>query len=122
MASLGDSETRCRRVLEIDMANSDEGLHEFRAALDALYGPGLERAALFGSRARGDARAGSDYDFAVFLRDYQDRWVESDRVVDAANAVLISSGAFTHAMPYRAAQDDERSPVMHEILRDGRNL
>jgi uncharacterized protein len=29
--------------------------------------PGLRRVILFGSRARGDAREGSDYDFAVIL-------------------------------------------------------
>jgi predicted nucleotidyltransferase len=30
--------------------------------------PGVKRVILFGSRARGDAREGSDYDFAVILR------------------------------------------------------
>ena len=121
MASFGDSEARHRRVLEIGMVNPDEGLHEFKAALDTLYGPGLECAVLFGSWARGDARAESDYDVAVFLRNYQDRWVASDRVAAAANALLVSSGAFINAMPYRAAPDDERSPVMDEIRRDDQN-
>jgi predicted nucleotidyltransferase len=43
-------------------------LKRFRAALDATDGAPLERAVLFGSRARGDAEPGSDYDVAVFLR------------------------------------------------------
>ena len=48
-------------------------LKRFRAALDELYGERLERAVLFGSRARGDAHADPDYDIAVFLRDMPDR-------------------------------------------------
>ena len=47
----------------------DRVLIRFRAGLDIAYGPRLERVVLFGSRARGDARPGSDYDVAVFLRD-----------------------------------------------------
>ena len=39
----------------------------FRQALDKVYGDKIERVVLFGSRARGDARPGSDYDVAVFL-------------------------------------------------------
>ncbi len=43
-------------------------------ALDARYGDRLERAVLFGSRARGDARPDFDFDVAVGLRDYTDLW------------------------------------------------
>jgi uncharacterized protein len=43
-------------------------LRRFKAALDALYGDEIDRVVLFGSRARGDAYAESDYDVAVFLK------------------------------------------------------
>ena len=33
----------------------------FRAALDDIYGPRIERVVLFGSHGRGDARPESDY-------------------------------------------------------------
>ena len=42
----------------------DTVMSRLRAALQALYGDRLERAMLFGSRARGDARPDSDYDVA----------------------------------------------------------
>ena len=58
-------------------------LKEFRAALGAMYGDRIERIVLFGSRARVDAMPESDYDVAVFLKDYTDRWVEADRIADA---------------------------------------
>ena len=51
----------------------DPILTRFRATLDEIYGPRLERVMLYGSRARGDAREDSDYDVAVFLRDMPDR-------------------------------------------------
>jgi predicted nucleotidyltransferase len=45
--------------MNAELAN-DPILTRFRAALGALYGSRLERVVLFGSRARGDARADSD--------------------------------------------------------------
>jgi hypothetical protein len=48
----------------------DPILKRFRAAVTEIYGNRVERVVLFGSRARGDAREDSDYDVAVFLRDY----------------------------------------------------
>ena len=104
------------------MAANIKMLTEFKAALNALYGARLERVILFGSRARGDARPESDYDIAVFLKDYVDRWTEADILADAATQVLSKTGDFIHAMPYRAAQYDERSPLMHEIRSEGLDL
>ena len=42
------------------MDAADPILSRFRAEMRALYGARLERLVLFGSRARGDAKAGSD--------------------------------------------------------------
>ena len=81
---------------------SDPVLAHFRAALDRLYGESLERVVLFGSRARGDAHDDSDYDVAVFLRDLTDRWREISRLAAIETDFLAQTGAFIHAMPYRA--------------------
>ena len=104
------------------MRSRDPILQDFRSALDAMYGERLVRVVLFGSRARGDGRPDSDYDVAVFLSDYSDRWTESDRIADATAEVLSRTGAFIHAMPYRVGQYQERSPLMHEIRREGLDL
>ena len=93
-------------------------LVRFRAALEQLYGPRLDRVVLFGSRARGDARPDSDYDVAVFLNGFRDRWSEMDRLVPVVTDILYDDGAFIHAMPYRAGADRDRTPLMHEIRRD----
>jgi uncharacterized protein len=101
---------------------ADPVLIRFRAALDALYGNRIERVVLFGSRARGDATPDSDYDVAVFLNDLDDRWVEADRISDIETDILYDLGAFIHAMPYRSESYQERTPLMHELRREGVDL
>ena len=101
----------------------DPVLRQFRAALAALYGDRLDRAVLFGSRARGEAGPDSDYDVAVFLRDMPDRWEDMKRLADLSTDLLHRTGEVIHAMPYRAGTyADARMPLMHEIRREGIDL
>ncbi len=97
-------------------------LAKFRAVLDDLYGNRIERVVLYGSRARGDARPDSDYDIAVFLHDLDDRWAEVEKIAYAASDILAETGALIHAMPYRAGSYRERTPLMHEVRREGVEL
>jgi predicted nucleotidyltransferase len=97
-------------------------LSKFRAALDTLYGKRIERVVLYGSRARGDARADSDYDIAVFLQDLGDRWNEIDRIVALEGEILDETGAVINALPFGAGSYNERTPLMHELRREGIDL
>lgn len=98
-------------------------LVRFRRALDEIYGSQqIERVVLFGSRARGDARPDSDYDVAVFLRDMNDRFEEMDRLADLSTNILDETGAFVHAMPYRAGSYNERTPLMLGVRSEGIDL
>ena len=97
-------------------------LSKLRAALDTLYGERVERVVLFGSRARGDAQPDSDYDVAVFLKDLADRWAEADKIAIVATDILEETGEVIHAMPYRAGSYQERTPLMHELRREGLDL
>jgi uncharacterized protein len=101
---------------------SDPVLVRFRAALDEIYGDRIERVVLFGSRARGDARPDSDYDIAVFLRDFHDRWSVVDRLIPVVTDILYDDGAFIHAMPYREGAYRDLTPLMHEIRLEGLDL
>jgi predicted nucleotidyltransferase len=103
-------------------AVNDPILRRFRAALDQIYGERLERVVLFGSRARGDARADSDYDVAVFLRDPTDRPAELNRLADLGTDILNETGEFIHAMPYRAGSFEERAPLMLALRSEGVDL
>jgi uncharacterized protein len=101
---------------------ADPILQRFRAQLDKLYGPRLERVVLFGSRARGDAKQDSDYDIAVFLTELRDRWEELDRLAEVETDFLAATGALVHCMPYKTDDWHARSPMMSEIRRDGLEL
>jgi predicted nucleotidyltransferase len=101
----------------------DPILKRFRAALDALYGERIERVVLFGSRARGDARTDSDYDLAVFIKDFGAFATELDPLVEIGTDILYDTGAVINALPFPAgAYDAERTGFMHELRRDGRDL
>jgi predicted nucleotidyltransferase len=100
----------------------DPVLTRFRRALDTVFGERIERVMLFGSRARGEARDDSDYDIAVFLRDFKERWPEVDRLVAIETDLLYEAGAFVHALPFRAGAWQERSPLMSAVRRAGVDL
>ena len=97
-------------------------LKRFRAAVRNIYGERVERVVLFGSRARGDAHAESDYDIAVFLHDLTDRAAEMNRLADLSTKLIEEGGPFVHAMPYRAGSYNERTPLMLAIRTDGLDL
>ena len=100
----------------------DPVLSRFRAALDEMYGDQIARVVLFGSRARGDAHAESDYDVAVFLKELPDRWSELHRLADLRVKLIDDTGAFFDVLPYSAAAYADRSPLMREIRLDGLEL
>ena len=103
----------------------DPVLKHFRAAVEKAYGDRLERVILFGSRARGDAQPDSDYDIAVFLRDLNGldaRMAELERLAQIETAILYGTGEVICALPYPAGAYDDRTPLMHEIRREGIDL
>lgn len=100
----------------------DPILVRFRTALEEIFGDRIERLVLFGSRARGDAQADSDYDVAIFLRDLTNRRQEFRRLVPLVTDIVEETGAVIHPMPYRAGAWLDRTPLMHELRRDGVDL
>ena len=100
----------------------DPALTRFRAALTEIYGDRLERAVLFGSRARGDHRPDSDYDVAVFLHDMGGLWDELGPLADVTTAILVDMGAEITAQPFPAGEYRDDRPLMREIAREGLDL
>ena len=101
---------------------TDPVLVRFRQVLEEAYGPRLERAVLFGSRARGDAREDSDYDVAVFLHDLVDRDAEVDRLGFLQSRMIDEMDVFVHTMPFRAGAWAERTSLMRDVREEGRDL
>ena len=97
----------------------DAVLLRFRRALEQVYGDRLDRVVLFGFRARGDARADSDYDVAVFLKMMPDRRAEMNLLAGLRVQFLDAGDPFFEAMPFASSEYLERTPLMHEIRLDG---
>ncbi len=97
----------------------DPVLTRFRADLLGIYGDRLERTVLFGSRARGDFTPDSDYDVAVFLRDYTTRWDELWTLTGITTDIMADMGAMISAKPFRAGEYRDSRPLMQAITRDG---
>ena len=104
----------------LSASTPDPVLRDFKSALIELYGDRLDTVVLFGSRARGHALDGSDYDVAVFLRDLPDAWAERRRLADLRVDFLDRTGAFFDAKPYSIAAYSSRTPLMHDIRAHGR--
>ena len=100
----------------------DPVLARFRRAVERAYGGQIERLVLFGSRARGEARAGSDYDVGVFLHDLRDFDQEAQTLAEIETDILTATGAVILALPLRAGSHHDRTGLMQELRRDGRDL
>jgi uncharacterized protein len=101
---------------------NDPILSRFHAALAETYGDRLERAVLFGSRARGDFQPDSDYDIAVFIRDPGAWFDEVVRLADLGTDILMDTGAVISAKPFRAGAYNEPLPLMNAIRSEGLDL
>lgn len=109
-------------VMEKNAPADDPVLQRFKAALQEMYGDQIDRVVLFGSRARGEARPDSDYDIVVFLKQLPDAWKERFRLASLRVDFLDETGAFIDAKPYPTTAYRDRTPLMHEIRRDGLDL
>jgi uncharacterized protein len=104
------------------LPRNDPILTRFRATLAEVYGDGLERVVLYGSRARGDHRPDSDYDIAVFIKDGGSFYDESGRLATITTDILEDTGAVISATPFPAGAYRERTGFMHELRKDGLDL
>jgi predicted nucleotidyltransferase len=97
-------------------------MRRFAEAVRALYGERVDRIVLYGSRARGDAREESDWDVAVFLHELRDWWGESEPLAKVSVALMDDTGAVINPLLFEAGGHLRRTPLMHEIRRDGLDL
>jgi uncharacterized protein len=102
--------------------STDPVLGRFRKAVIETYGDRLERAVLYGSRARGEHQPDSDYDIAVFIKNPGGFAEESTHLAEVTTEILFDTGAVISATPFPAGAYRERSGFMHELRKDGLDL
>ena len=93
---------RFRSSSETVDPSADPVLRRFRKAIDAEYGDRIECVVLFGSQARSDHRPDSDYDVAVFLKDWRSLWEELGGMSQAALDILLDKGLVISAKTFNA--------------------
>ncbi|HAD04093.1 MAG: hypothetical protein A2091_11490 [Desulfuromonadales bacterium GWD2_61_12] len=94
----------------------------FSDNLRSRLGVELRQLILFGSRARGDWREGSDYDFVVILREKNRQMVE--RVRDTEVDFLNRYDELSASLIYDEAEwaQRKRLPIGVNVVREGINL
>ena len=97
-------------------------LQGLKDRLHAAYGDRLMRTVLFGSRARGDGRADSDYDVAVFLKGPSSFALDAGVLADIETYILFDTGAVINALPFPVGADLQARPLMGELRREGRDF
>lgn len=77
---------------------------------------------LFGSRARGDASADSDYDFLVIERDPADRHGEMVRLARALRPLRMPAEVVVISERHADEWGDVQGTMVHAALTEGRLL
>jgi uncharacterized protein len=93
-------------------------LRAFRRALEKALPGRVDDVLLFGSRARGDAKRGSDYDVAVLVHDMSDRLVVRRTVSDTAYPHMLA-GFHLNPLVLPADYLATASELADAIRRDG---
>jgi len=100
-------------------AQNDPVLRFFKSAIAGTLGNRVREVLLFGSRARGDATAESDYDLLVVVDKVDTSVVQG--IDDIAGRALLDHGAVVSAFPI--AQEDRTrrrySPLLINVAREG---
>ncbi|MCX6045277.1 MAG: nucleotidyltransferase domain-containing protein [Chloroflexi bacterium] len=91
-----------------------------RESFQAIFGEQFDRMLLFGSRARGDARADSDIDLLVVLRDEFDYGMAIAHTSEiVARLSLENDLVISRSFVAKKRFEQEKSPFLLNVQREG---
>ncbi|MBV9570761.1 MAG: nucleotidyltransferase domain-containing protein [Alphaproteobacteria bacterium] len=106
-----------------ETALADPVFLRLKQELETLYGSRLKRVLLYGSRARGDHQADSDYDVLVVLEGPIDYWKELKRLSGLSHDITWDTAGKgnTIVASFKAVTEDQiqqRTGFMHNVRRE----
>ncbi len=95
-----------------------EPVREFKRRAESALPGRIAEVVLFGSRARGEAEADSDWDVAVFLTGEPD---SADRraLSDAAYDLVVETSQYIQHVPLAAGRRNDETLLLDHIRRHG---
>lgn len=107
-----------RGALKYDYRN-DPMVKEIVTSLKKKLGEHLKSMILFGSRARGDATADSDYDILLLVDEHGKEF--RDGIRDVENYMLDNHDVFVMALDYTSIDFEERefTPLFINVRKEG---
>jgi uncharacterized protein (UPF0332 family)/predicted nucleotidyltransferase len=106
-------------VIRLPARPKEDLAARYRERVVRAFGARVERIVLFGSRARGDAHAESDWDFAVFL-DHEPSEADRDRLRRLGEGLMPGWALQVHA--FAGARWRDRDELMCNIREHGVTL
>ena len=95
-------------------------LQQLKQRLQQLYGERLKGLYLFGSHARGEARADSDIDVAAILDDFESVGAEIDRTSEIVADLSLQHDCVVALVHLREADwQQRRSSLLMNLQREG---
>ncbi len=93
-------------------------LAAFKNAVQRSFPGQVESIVLFGSRARGDASSGSDWDVAVFLKGQIDRDAVGSKLIEITYPAFLD-GDNINALAFSEDDLGQISELMYDIKTEG---
>lgn len=98
--------------------NAEAVIADFKTAVSGLYGERLDKIILYGSRARGDYREDSDFDFAVVLKDKEvKRYSELKNLCDVVFPIQLAHSVCISYMAVNNTLLNQPGKVFYYFLR-----
>jgi predicted nucleotidyltransferase len=93
-------------------------VREFKRRAEHALPGRVKKVVLYGSRARGDARRGSDWDVAIFIKGRVDPG-EATALSHIGSALFFDRGWNIHPVVLPARRESEDSYFLRSVRRDG---